>query len=418
MRAAPSLRGVTLVALALATLSVCAAAQDPVYVTIGSGFQSQAVLKWDGFNTTVPFATAGSSATIGGIAVDEMGKLWVAASDFMSCSLYGFPPSLPGVPLECSQPNMLVYAMAADYPNVYFGGNEYPLGNVIRRWDGMSNTIHFILPGNGNLVALADDGHGDLWVLLQTYNGFDTVQELHKLPATSWTPEFSMSMGQGYIRSIEPAGTKGMYLLVDSPLGGSDVYFWDEGPLLPVFHLDAMEGKLVDFGFSYYYGDLRLLIQHDYSDLQICVNSASNPVWTLTGAQSTAMAMMRPVWMWSNLCNGVPGGSVEPRLLGFGQLSPGVCCSTLNLTDAPASKLGWLVAGPTILAAPFGGGVMVPQPSIAIPIGTTAEGSWNADVKVPFSVPAGSVFYLQAWFIDPTATAGFTASNAIRAEIE
>ncbi|HZM01198.1 MAG TPA: hypothetical protein VFD43_13205 [Planctomycetota bacterium] len=407
-----------LAAAAVAALHVGAAAQtDTVYVALDLGFAQHAVLQWDGFTqTSVAFSNPGLQ--IADCDVHDSGKLWIATSEYGYLSkVYGVPPTTVGQP-EWAEPIMAVDELAVANGDVYFGGWEPPYNAVIRRWDGLSSTIHFILPGTGSIQGLAADPDDTLWVLLQTTLGGGTVGELYKLPSTSFTPEVTLRSTPGFLFNsfkLRSGGIGGVFLATLGSGPDSFVYFWDGSLLLPVMQLDVPQGNVADFAVTTW-GDLWFLVSTPY-ELQICANSTSNPIWTLTGGQSTTMAMRRPPGDWLNLYNAVPGAAGEPRLFGSG-LPFGGSSVALQLSDAPASTIGWLVVGTAASGAEFGGGVLVPQPAFTFPIATTAAGSWDVSSVIPSSVPTGSSFYLQCWFMDPTASQGWAASNALRVETQ
>ena len=122
-----------------------------------------------------------------------------------------------------------------------------------------------------------------------------------------------------------------------------------------------------------------------------------------------------PPWSDKGFAKAGTGGLV-PLLVGAGSLKVGTPGS-LTLSQARPSSLALLFAGFAAGAAPFKQGTLVPfpialqftfvtSPSGTLPLGWTA---WPGGLPVGFSV------YLQFWIADPAATAGASASNAVRA---
>ncbi|HZM00343.1 MAG TPA: hypothetical protein VFD43_08835, partial [Planctomycetota bacterium] len=120
---------------------------------------------------------------------------------------------------------------------------------------------------------------------------------------------------------------------------------------------------------------------------------------------------------WSDKGFGKAGtGGLVPLLAGAGSLKVGTPGS-LTLSQARPSSVALLFAGFVTGNAPFKQGTLVPFPPslqftfVTSPAGTLPLGwaAWPAGLPVGFSV------YLQFWIADPVATAGASASNAVRA---
>ena len=119
---------------------------------------------------------------------------------------------------------------------------------------------------------------------------------------------------------------------------------------------------------------------------------------------------------WHDIGQELAGtGGISPNLAGSGPLEPGSAGSLL-LSNALPNAASWLVVGLASLAAPFKGGVLVPEPLFPLAIATDGSGvvllSWTA---WPSGVPAGTSLWFHAWIADSGGPAGFAASNALQA---
>lgn len=122
-------------------------------------------------------------------------------------------------------------------------------------------------------------------------------------------------------------------------------------------------------------------------------------------------SMLDPVW--TDLCGALPGTHGPPAHSALGDLSPNSPL-TLDLTDALEDSTTTLVLGLSILAAPFKGGTLVPQPDIVVAgLPTNANGDLTIAGTWPAGVLPGFTFTTQFWITDPAGPFGFSASNAI-----
>lgn len=88
---------------------------------------------------------------------------------------------------------------------------------------------------------------------------------------------------------------------------------------------------------------------------------------------------------------------------------------TLVLSDAHASSTTALVAGFSVLNAPFKGGVLVPNPfAILAGLPVSASGDLALAFSWPAGVPSGFTILFQHWITDPAGPVGFAASNGVR----
>ena len=121
-----------------------------------------------------------------------------------------------------------------------------------------------------------------------------------------------------------------------------------------------------------------------------------------------------PVWV--DLGNSLDGVSGAPMLVGTGDLTSG-SNTTLDLTNAAASAVSYLVLSTSALNAPFKGGVLVPDPTapagVLLPFFTNGLGELSISALWPVGVPSGITIHSQAWTVDAAAVVGFSASNAV-----
>lgn len=116
---------------------------------------------------------------------------------------------------------------------------------------------------------------------------------------------------------------------------------------------------------------------------------------------------------WTDLGFAKPGIAGAPHLVGSGPLTAG-SSATITLTNARAASVANLVIGMNAIYAPFLGGVMVPEPTIIVPLVTDAAGSLQLQSNWPAGIPAGTPFRFQYWIQDPAAKFGLSASNGLQ----
>ncbi len=116
---------------------------------------------------------------------------------------------------------------------------------------------------------------------------------------------------------------------------------------------------------------------------------------------------------WTDLDHGKSGSQGVPWLTADGFLYAG-SVNHLNLSKARPFSAATLVVGVSELDAPFKGGVMVPNPVLFLPLGTDGLGSAAFAFTLPSGLPPGTEIFFQVWVSDPTASFGFSASNALK----
>jgi probable HAF family extracellular repeat protein len=118
---------------------------------------------------------------------------------------------------------------------------------------------------------------------------------------------------------------------------------------------------------------------------------------------------------WEDLRHALAGSSGAPLLAGIGPLVAGTPVA-LELSNALASSPVALILGFAPLDAPFKGGVLVPQPDLAL-TGFSSDGTGTLSLASiwPAGIPSGFSFWAQEWIVDPAGPAGFAASNGLSA---
>lgn len=115
---------------------------------------------------------------------------------------------------------------------------------------------------------------------------------------------------------------------------------------------------------------------------------------------------------WQNLGFGKPGSSGVPSLFGVGLPAPGSLV-TLAIDNAAPSANTWFLAGASRVDLPFLGGVLVPAPTVILPIATDGSGRLELGVIWPAGLPSGIPIFAQAWIADPAGSFGFAATNGL-----
>jgi hypothetical protein len=116
---------------------------------------------------------------------------------------------------------------------------------------------------------------------------------------------------------------------------------------------------------------------------------------------------------WTDLGGGLAGSLPSaPRLSASGPLAPAHRVA-LALAGAPANSAGVLIAGGERIDAPLFGGILVPEPSLAVPVTVGPAGTLALDLVWPAGVPAGATLFLQVWTIDPAGPQGLAGSNGV-----
>jgi hypothetical protein len=113
-----------------------------------------------------------------------------------------------------------------------------------------------------------------------------------------------------------------------------------------------------------------------------------------------------------DLGQGLAGISGVPLLAGSGALIAADTVS-VDLSNARANSVSFLILGFSRWDAPFKGGVLVPSVDLLFPVPTDSTGAFQLQTQFPAGVPPDLHFFMQTWIVDPAATKGMSASNAL-----
>ncbi|MGQ0552414.1 MAG: FG-GAP-like repeat-containing protein [Planctomycetota bacterium] len=149
-----------------------------------------------------------------------------------------------------------------------------------------------------------------------------------------------------------------------------------------------------------------------YDDLAV-----GSPIDALNGPQtgSVRVISLRPP-SWTGLGHALGGTWGTPSLWVEGECFAGEQLS-LSLGGSLSGETAALVIGLTSATAPFKGGLLVPAPTLVLPLVLDGLGSTALATTWPAGLPAGFTIWLQAWISDPAGPAGFAATNAIRGTV-
>lgn len=124
-----------------------------------------------------------------------------------------------------------------------------------------------------------------------------------------------------------------------------------------------------------------------------------------------------PYRPWTNLGGGVVGGAGAAILSGSGSLLAGTPVA-ITLAQAPSNSTVILVLGAVALGAPFKTGVFWPTlDHVLSGVSTDAGGSLQLSGTWPSGLPSGFSVFVQAWWIDAGAPAGYAGSNGLRGTV-
>ena len=115
---------------------------------------------------------------------------------------------------------------------------------------------------------------------------------------------------------------------------------------------------------------------------------------------------------WVVLQGGMGGTIDTPNLAGSGTLVPGTP-GRLSVRGALPMATAFLVAGAMDINHPLEGGLLVPEPTLVVPIPTNAVGGMDLAFTW-LAVPPGIDVWVQVWVVDGGAAFGYAATNALR----
>ena len=143
------------------------------------------------------------------------------------------------------------------------------------------------------------------------------------------------------------------------------------------------------------------------------INRDGKPDVVVALDQSRLAVVENGTGPWSKLGHSLGGAEGFSRLQGFGPLTPGSPV-TVRISNGQAGSPAILVAGLSQILAPFKGGVLVPQPTLVVPLGVLDEaGARQVSGLWPTTMPHDASYSLQVWRPEAGAPSGFGATTAI-----
>ena len=115
---------------------------------------------------------------------------------------------------------------------------------------------------------------------------------------------------------------------------------------------------------------------------------------------------------WTNIGSAHEGSLGRPLLSGHGLLEANRIVS-LDLAFARPESPALLFIGSRAVSVPFKGGTLVPDPMLVVPLMTNHQGELDLSTVLRDRIVPGTSVYLQYWILDPAASEGVSASNAL-----
>jgi len=296
-----------------------------------------------------------------------------------------------------------------DFGAVYAG--TVGTGQVLWKVAGVT-----AMAGLGSALAPAGDvdldGVPDL--IVGAGGGIATVRVLSGVDGTALSLAPQPLIQEGFATAVASAGDMNADgrpdVAVGAPLapGGGRVDFFDGatgapiGSLLP---LEALPGWAMGEAL-----DGPADVNADgIADLVVGMPDTSFP-W----ADGRALLASTRDVPWQHLGHALAGADGDPllRVEGVPRSDTKV---VLKLAGGPAGGFAWLVLGAGANEIPLLGGVLVPDLGVQLPEFLDAAGRAVFTGRWPV-VPPGVELTFQAWLVDASGPAGWTASNALAAQ--
>jgi hypothetical protein len=121
------------------------------------------------------------------------------------------------------------------------------------------------------------------------------------------------------------------------------------------------------------------------------------------------------VLYWCPLPGGVAGSGGKPTIAGSGNVNT-VRPIQITVGNTRVGANGALMLGKTRIDFPFFGAIVVPNPELSLPM-TGSAAPIVRDVSAIRRLGAGAEMFFQAFFIDPTAPQGLSASDALQTRL-
>lgn len=118
---------------------------------------------------------------------------------------------------------------------------------------------------------------------------------------------------------------------------------------------------------------------------------------------------------WCELGPGAGGAAGAPSLWVLGAAARGAH-SQFHAQGTPPNAPGAWIYGTSVLALPIVDSVLWPAPELVLPCSADAAGAAQFALAWPFGVPSGLAVVAQAWFVDASASQGFSASAGLRCD--
>ena len=269
---------------------------------------------------------------------------------------------------------------------IFFGLGSFPWDGHFADVDG-DGELDLVLAGEGGAGVKLGHGNGTFGPFVAAIGG----------PATSWVvvddldldgaPDLALVQG-GYSKMCllrgHGDGTFDLSAIVTNINFSTDLHAADvdQDGLPDLVRISVFQG-----------GGLEVLMNHSYV--------AGEP-WTDLGFALPALS---------------GGEQLQPILWAEGSLEGGEPVAVSIARNGIPSKEAFLVVGVAAALAPFGGGTFVPQPDVIVgPLDLAVpEAIVVVYGSMPPGVPAGTSFWLQAWFTKAGVPLQWAATSAVKA---
>ncbi len=114
---------------------------------------------------------------------------------------------------------------------------------------------------------------------------------------------------------------------------------------------------------------------------------------------------------WQDLGNGTLGGNGVPLLVGGGTFAVNTAVG-FGLSHAASNAAAFIVLGASPVNLPLLSGILVPNPTVVVPVPTDSLGNVSLIFTWP-GAPSGSTVFAQFVIVDPAGALGVAFSNAV-----
>lgn len=116
---------------------------------------------------------------------------------------------------------------------------------------------------------------------------------------------------------------------------------------------------------------------------------------------------------WTDLGSALAGATSIPKLVGHGDLQPGLPAALALANAAPGAPAVLALSATSMPIAVLGGMFRAWPATIVLPLSTNAAGGITVEFVMPLTMPTGSEIYAQFLIADPGAVQGVAFSNAV-----